>query len=102
MESTFVRYTRYTKGFAYSDRYAYVGELKSSDPSARYDLLFPHFIDPPFYTNKLAVPPCLPRKVIPTRPDDRLSFLSSVSEIDDIRPLEIYFREPEREQARVK
>lgn len=52
--------TRATKGFAYSDRYAYVGELESSDPPARYDLLFPHFIDPPFYTNKLAVPPRLP------------------------------------------
>lgn len=27
---------------------------------ARYDLLFPHFIDPPFYTNKSAVPSRLP------------------------------------------
>ena len=52
---------RATKGFAYSDRYAclYVGELESSNLPARYDLV-PHFIDPPFYTNKLAVPPRLP------------------------------------------
>lgn len=46
--------------FAYSDRYVYVGELESSNPRARYDLPFPHFIDPPCYTNKLVAPPRLP------------------------------------------
>jgi len=86
---------------------AYVGELESSDPTARHDLLVPHFIDPPFYTNKLAVLPRLPTPK-ESYPDatELLSFLSSVSEIDDIllvsRPLEIYFREPKRGQARVK
>lgn len=37
-----------------SDRCAYVGEPESCPiPRARHDLTFPHFIDPPCYTNKL-------------------------------------------------
>jgi len=64
---------------------AYVGELESSDPTARHDLLVLHFIDPPFYTNKLAVLPRLPTSK-ESYPDatELLSFFSSVSEIDDI------------------
>lgn len=75
-----------TEGFAYSDRYVYVGELESSNPRARYDLPFPHFIDPPCYTNKLVTPPC------PLTPKESYSdaigrsslFPFVVSEIDDI------------------
>lgn len=100
-----------TEGFAYSDRYVYVGELESSNPRARYDLPFPHFIDPPCYTNKLVAPPPCPLTPKESYSDaiGRSSLLPFVvSEIDDIprreavRSLEVYFREAKCKQACVK
>lgn len=53
--STFIEYVRYRRIRVF--RQVYVGELESSNPRARYDLPFPHFIDPTCYTNKLVAPP---------------------------------------------
>lgn len=92
-----------TVEFAYSDRYVYVGELESSNPRARYDLPFPHFIDPPCYTNKLVAPPHppTPKESYPDatgRSLFLLSFRKSMTFLGASRPLEMYFRDVTCEQ----